>query len=72
MRLDQLLEEAERLPAAEKWRLVKHLLRSLEEQQSAAPHLDGYEFLRATYASLKDTPIERPHQLTLEERESLE
>lgn len=74
MSLDQLFEAVEQLPAAEKWRLVKHVLRSLEEQQSSAPAslMDWHEFLRATYGILKDTPIERHEQGDYEQRESLE
>lgn len=37
MKLDELIHEAERLPAAEKWQLVKQLLRSLEAEQQAQP-----------------------------------
>ncbi|MBE2267716.1 MAG: hypothetical protein IAE80_05750 [Anaerolinea sp.] len=72
MSLDQLLDEVEQLPAAEKWRLVRHVLRSLEQQQTAAPRSDWHAFLRATFGSLKDMPIERHDQGNYEEREPLE
>jgi len=64
MSINQLLEEVEQLPAAEKWLLVKHVLRSLEQEQvvSPAPPSDWHTFLRATYGILRDTPIERPPQ----------
>lgn len=73
MTLDTLIHEAERLPATEKWRLVKQLLRSLEEeQQPRAPKSDWHEFLRETYGSLHDTPIQRWDQGEYEEREPIE
>ncbi len=74
MTIDQLFAEVEHLPAAEKWRLVKHVLRSLEQAQTVtpAPPSDWHDFLRATYGILADDPIERPPQLPLEEREPLE
>ncbi len=71
--LDELLDEVEQLPTADKWELVKHLLRSLEHRQTAEPApLDWHEFLRETYGSLRDTPIERWDQGEYEEREPLE
>ncbi len=59
MKLDDLIHEAEQLPAAGKWRLVKQLLHSLEEEQQGQPASasDWHEFLRQTYGSLRDTPI---------------
>lgn len=73
MKLDTLIHEAEQLPAAEKWRLVKQLLSSLEEEQQAhLPQPDWHEFLRETYGSLRDTPIQRWDQGEYEEREPLE
>jgi hypothetical protein len=72
-KLDELIYEAEQLPAAEKWRLVKQLLRSLEEEQHTKPaSSDWHEFLRETYGSLRDTPIERWDQGEYEEREPFE
>lgn len=72
MTLDELLDEVERLPVTEKWRLVKHVLRSLEQDQSASPLSDWHQFLRETYGSLRDTPIQRWDQGDYEEREPLE
>lgn len=73
MKLNELIQEVEQLPAEEKWQLVKQLLNSLEEAQqakSAAP--DWHTFLRETYGSLRDTPIQRWDQGEYEEREPLE
>jgi hypothetical protein len=74
MKVDELLYEAEQLSAAEKWRLVKYVLHSLEtEQQTNAPVMtDWHTFLRETYGSLQDTPIQRWEQGEYEEREPLE
>lgn len=66
----QLVKEIDRLPAAEKWRLVKHVLETLEHEQTS--HDDYHQRLRETYGILADDPIERPPQLPLEEREPLE
>jgi hypothetical protein len=63
MKVDELIHEAERLPAAEKWRLIKQLLRSLETEQQAQPtSSDWHEFLNETYGSLRDTPLQRWEQ----------
>jgi hypothetical protein len=61
MNLNDLLHEAEQLPTAEKWQLVKQLLHSLEAAQppQSAPS-DWHEFLRETYGSLRDTPTQPP------------
>ena len=72
-KIDELLQEVEGLPTAEKWRFVKQLLRSLEEEQAAQPpKTDWHQFLRETYGSLRDTPIEREPQGDYEEREPFE
>jgi hypothetical protein len=73
MPLEELLHEVEQLSAAEKWRLVKQLLHSLEAQQQPEPEkTDWHTFLRETYGSLRDTPIQRWPQGEYEEREPLE
>jgi len=60
LRMKDLIEEVERLPTAEKWQLVKLVLRSLENEQNIPPaSSDWHEFLQTTYGSLRDTPIER-------------
>ena len=70
--MKELLEQVESLPTAEKWQVVRQLLRSLEHEHTAPPTSDWHEFLRATYGSLKDTPIKRWDQGEYEEREPLE
>lgn len=69
---DKLLQEAEGLPTAEKWRMVKRLLRSLEQEQAETEKTDWHQFLRETYGSLRDIPFERQPQGEYEERESFE
>lgn len=70
MTLDELIQQAERLPTDERWRLVKHLLNSLEKEQvSGMEKMDWHDFLRATYGSLRDTPIQRWDKGDYEERE---
>jgi hypothetical protein len=71
MTIQELLSEVERLPVSEKWRLVNHLLHSLELEQTQ-PITDWHAALRATYGILADDPIERPPQLPIEEREPIE
>lgn len=72
-KVDKLLHEVEGLPTAEKWRFVKLVLRSLEQEQtSAVAPSDWHEFLQETYGSLRDTPLERAPQGEYEEREPLE
>jgi hypothetical protein len=69
---DQVLHEAEGLPTAEKWRLVKLLLESLEQTQAPASEAeDWHQFLRETYGSLRETPIQRWDQGDYEDREPL-
>jgi hypothetical protein len=72
MNFNALLNEVEQLPAEEKWRLVHHVLRSLESGQKPAFTQDWHTFLQETYGSLKDTPIERADQGQYEERDSLQ
>ena len=60
--IQELYAEIDRLPASEKWQVVKHTLDVLEHEQNAsqAPSDSDYQqFLRETYGSLRDTPIER-------------
>jgi hypothetical protein len=71
--IQNLIEEVEQLPTVEKWELVTHVLRTLErEQTKVEPRSDWHEFLRKTYGSLRDTPIQRWQQGEYEEREPLE
>lgn len=71
--IHELIEEVDRLPTADKWQLIKHVLDTLEQEQST-PTLasDYHNFLRETYGVLRDTPIERDEQGAYEEREPLE
>ena len=58
---DELINQATQLPTADKWRLIKQLLQSLEKEQlqDEVNKTDWHEFLRETYGSLRDTPIQR-------------
>ncbi len=68
----ELLEEVDRLPAADKWHLVKHVLDTLEQEQTAPTSTaDYHQSLRETYSVLRDTPIERWEQGDYEKREPL-
>lgn len=68
----EVLTHVEQLSVAEKWQLVKELLRSLETEQTRPATSDWQEFLQETYGSLRDTPIQRWPQGDYEEREPLE
>ncbi|MBN1562285.1 MAG: hypothetical protein JXA10_00480 [Anaerolineae bacterium] len=71
--LNELLHEVEQLPINEKWQLVNSILRSLEQAQTAPPIAsDWQQFLRETYGSLRDTPLQRWDQGDYEEREPFE
>jgi len=69
---DKLLQAVEDLPTVEKWRLVRRLLHSLEQEQAEAMKTDWHQFLRETYGSLRDISFERQPQGEFEEREPLE
>lgn len=72
--VETILHELKRLPKADRWYLVKHLLDTLETEQetlTSVPHSDWHDFLRETYGLLRDTPIERWDQGEYEEREPL-
>jgi hypothetical protein len=72
-RVQNVLAEIEALPTAEKWQIVRQVLRSLEQEQSPAPSKsDWHDFLRATYGILRETPIERWDEGEYEIREPLE
>jgi hypothetical protein len=72
MTLQNLLAEAERLPTAEKWQLVRHLLDDLQAKQAAAVSEDWPSFVNRMYGALADDPIERPPQLPLTERDAVD
>lgn len=65
---------ADQLPSAEKARLIEFLSAALRQEleTSAHPREDWHEFLRSTYGSLRDTPIQRWDQGQYEEREPFE
>ncbi len=65
MTLDKLLIEIEHLSSSDKWRLVNHVLRVLEQEQHVST-TDWKTALKSTRGILADDPIERPPQLPLE------
>ena len=67
MTLEQLFEAVERLPVAEKWQLIRHLLDDLEEAKTGTPQEDWASFVDRMYGALADDPIERLPQLPLTE-----
>jgi hypothetical protein len=72
MHLQNLLDEVERLPTAEKWQLVRHLLDKLESEKTARSEEDWASFVNRMYGALADDPIERPSQLPLTERDPID
>jgi len=72
-RVEELFQEMERLPIAEKWRLVRRMLQLLEQEQVSPPaRSDWQQFLHETYGSLRDTPLQRWDQGDYEVREPIE
>ena len=72
LKIEELLQEMEQLPTAEKWRLVMRMLRLLEQEQLSSPApSDWPQFLLETYGSLRDTPIQRWDQGEYETREPM-
>lgn len=69
--MHDLTHEIDQVSTTEKWRLVNHILQSLEQAQNIGV-TDWQSRLIATAGILADDPIERPPQLPLEEREMLE
>ncbi len=71
--IQELLGEVDRLPAADKWQLVKHVLDTLEQAQNTpASTADYRRFLHEMYGALRDTPIERWDQGEYEARDPLQ
>ncbi len=68
-----VVELADQLPLAEKARLIEHLSAALRQtlEVEAYKHMDWHEFIELTAGSLADSPLERPAQPPLEEREPL-
>lgn len=69
--LEIVLEQAQRLSAQDRLRLMEQLAASLQSE-IATTRFDWHQALRDTYGILKDDPIERPEQLPLEERDPIE
>ena len=69
--LEAILEQAQRLSPQDRLRLVEQLAASLQSEIATRPS-NWHQALRDTYGILKDDPIERPEQLPLEERDSIE
>ena len=70
--INELLHEVEKLPTAEKWQFFKRMVMLLEHETQKPQPSDYHEFLRQTYGSLRDTPIQRYDQGDYEKRERLE
>jgi hypothetical protein len=68
--LETVLEQAQRLSAQDRLRLVEQLAATLQTEITGRP-MDWHQALRDTYGILKDDPIERPPQLPLEERDPI-
>jgi len=61
--IDELLRQVERLPHTDKWVFFKRMVVLLEQEtQEDQQPIDYQEFLRQTYGSLRDTPIQRYDQ----------
>ncbi len=71
---EEAVNVANRLTLAEKARLIEHLSAAMQNdlEAEAFRRMPWEEFVERTTGSLADSPIERPPQLPLEEREPLE
>jgi len=71
---EEAVSVAERLTLAEKARLIEYLSAAMQSdlEAEAFRRMPWDEFIERTAGSLADHPIERPAQLSLEEREPLE
>jgi hypothetical protein len=72
MPIKQLLDEIDQLPQTEKWRLVRHLLDTLEQEKTRSQPEGWHDFIDRMYGALADDPIERPPQLPLTDREPID
>jgi hypothetical protein len=69
----ELLTQIDELPDTEKWQIVRHVLNKLEHTPAIQKdRSDWHQFLRETYGSLKDSPIQRWDQGEYEDRETFE
>ncbi len=58
MNFEELIQEVEQLPIADKWQLVKRVLHSLEESKIIIEP-DWHQFVHEMYGSLRDTDLMR-------------
>lgn len=72
MTIDRLFDEVSRLPSAEKWLLVRRLLDDLEAEKQTTRREEWAAFVNRLYGALADDPIERPPQMPLTERDSID
>lgn len=72
--ITQILREANNLSVADKAEVIEQLSASLRRdlEIEAFKRMPWQEFLKQTSGSLADTPIERPPQPPLQDREPLE
>lgn len=71
MTMQDIIRETKQLDDNDKWQLVKYLLNDLEQKQTQSQS-DWHNRLRATRGSLAGEKLERPPQLPLQERESID
>ena len=71
---DEIAELADQLSPTEKARLIDRLITAVRQNQEieAYKKMDWHEFIERMAGSLADTPLERPPQPPLEEREPIE
>lgn len=67
---ESLFEKVQQLSIAERLRMMELLAATLKPE--LVRPMDWHAALRATYGILADDPIERPPQLPLEERDTVE
>lgn len=70
MNAQQLIPQIDQLPIADQWQIVNHILHSLQHTLSTP---NDWQATLAQYDGIfADDPIERPTQLSLEQREAIE
>ena len=72
MTIQDIIQQSEKLPTADKWHLVRYLLNNLETEKREVLREDWADFLERMYGALADDPIERPPQLPLTERDPID
>lgn len=72
MTLDDIFHESTKLSKTERWQLVRQLLDTLEKPDINEATEDWHSFVNRMYGALADDPIERPSQLPLSERDSID